>query len=116
MSGARRIATILLPCRTSLNFDVSLAPYNLYRINLERFTIQNTLKNSTKDKMDLRFLLSGSTLEKKEVKIVKKGSKAIGNFDVYPNYVLGFEFKQDADGFGRVISGTGHFYWDTDFI
>ena len=60
--------------------------------------------------MDLRFLLSGSTLEKKEVKIVKKGSKAIGNFDVYPNYVLGFEFKQDADGFGRVISGTGHYY------
>ena len=66
--------------------------------------------------MDLRFLLSGSTLGKKEVKIVKKGSKAIGNFDVYPNYVLGFEFKQDADGFGRVISGTGHYYWDTDFI
>ena len=53
-------------------------------------------------------MLSGSTLEKKEVKIVKKGSKAIGNFEVYPNYVLGFEFKQDADGFGRVISGTGH--------
>ena len=55
-------------------------------------------------------------MEKKEVKIVRKGSKAIGNFDVYPNYVLGFEFKQDADGFGRVISGTGHYYWDTDFI
>ena len=64
--------------------------------------------------MDLRFLLSGSTLEKREVKIVKKGSKAIGNFEVYPNYVLGFEFKQDADGFGRVISGTGHCYWDEE--
>ena len=62
--------------------------------------------------MDLRFLLSGTTLEKKEVKIVKKGSKAIGNFEVYPNYVLGFEFKQDADGFGRIISGIGHFYCD----
>jgi len=60
------------------------------------------------DKMDLRFLLSGSTLEKKEVKIVKKGSKAIGNFEVYPNYVLGFEFKQDADGFGRIISVYSH--------
>ena len=56
--------------------------------------------------MDLRYLISGSTLVKEEVKI-SDCPKAMGNFRVYPNYVLSFEFTRDGDEFGRIIAGIG---------
>ena len=46
---------------------------------------------------------------KEEVKIpVSDCRNAMGNFKVYPKYVLSFEFTRDADEIGRIIAGLGH--------
>ena len=64
-------------------------------------------ENSSKDNIDLRFLTGGVALVKEEMKI-SECPKAMGNFKVYPKYVLSFEFTRDADEIGRIIAGLGH--------